>query len=147
MHRIILKLTISRQLAHKVTTFLHKTSPHNTPAHPVPPSTVTINNISVVANEDSVVEIISNLQGVASEVVVISRTCTGMPMVRVVQVEASILETPHHNMAPRVVLPLPSFIHRHSKLVRSKLPKKTVRRMTIPSGLRKIYRLRIRRRR
>jgi len=140
MPRIILKITTSRQVAHKVTTSLHKTNPPNTPARLVLSSTVTINSISAVANEDSVVEIISNLQEAASEVVVIFKTCTGTPTAKVAQIEVSILEMQHRNMASRTALLRQFLIRRHSRLVRSKLPKKMVRRATIPSDLRKIYR-------
>jgi hypothetical protein len=147
MDRIILKVAITHQVARKVTTFLLKINLHNILAHLALYSTVIINNTFVVVNEGSVAGIVFNLQEVASEVEVISKTYTGMPMDRMVQVEASIQETLLHNMAHKIALLHQSLSQHHNKLARSRLPQRTLRKMTISSDLRRIFKLRTRQRR
>jgi hypothetical protein len=148
MDRIILKVAITHQVAHKVTTFHLKINLHNILARLALCSTVTINSTFAVVNEGSVAVIVFNLQEAASAVVVISKTCTGMPMDRMVQVEGSIQETLLHSIAHKIALlhQLLSQHHHHNKRARSRLPQRTLTRMTIYSDLRRIFKSRTRRR-
>ena len=144
MGRIILKVAITHQMGHKVTTFLPKINLHNILARLALYSMV-INNTFVVVNEDSVAVIVFNLREAASGAVVTSKICTGMPMDRMVQVEASIQETLLHNMAHKIAR-LQSLSQHYSKLARGRLHQRMLRKMTISSDLRKIFKLKTRQR-
>lgn len=147
MHRIIPKAAIIHQVANKVTTFLPKINLHNILVHLALCNMVVINNIFVVINEDSAAEIAFNLHEVASEVVVTSKICTGMPMDRMEQVEASIPETLLHNIALKIALPRQCLSQHHSKLARNNLRRKILKKMTTSSDLRRIFKLRTHQRR
>jgi hypothetical protein len=146
MGRIILKVAITHQMGHKVTTFLPKINLHNILARLALCSMVIINNTFVVVNEDSVAVIVFNLQEAASGAVVTSKICTGMPMDRIVQVEASIQETQLHNMAHKIARLLQPLTQHYSKLARSRLHWRMLRKMTISSDLRRIFKLKTRQR-
>jgi ribosomal protein S10 len=147
MHQIILKVAITHQVAHKVTTFLPKINLHNILVPLALCNMAITNNTFVVANEDFGVGMGFHLQEVVSEVAVISKICTGMPMDRMEPVEASILEVLLHNMAHKTALLL-QFLSQHpNKLARSKPLQKTLRKMTTSSDLRRIFKLRTHQRR
>ena len=86
MPRTILKGVILRKMAHKVTTIRLKILPHNTLA--LCNMAISIKISAVLSG--AFVETTSNLREEVSVAVVTFRTCTGMPIAKIIQIEANI---------------------------------------------------------